>query len=121
MQRYVDGVRVKDLNYLNRPLSRVIHIDWNPDACKYNSENCLVLKKWKGDDEDKCLFDLAQFLRAIATQEVDDVRDVISHYKQFSDPLEAFKEKQRQLLAQEVQQKEISSKQQSLVGSFKRK
>ena len=119
-QRYVDGVRVKDLNCLNRDLTRVIHVDWNPDACKLNRDNCLLLRKWDGSDGDKSLFDLAQFIRAIATQEVQDVREVLSHYRGFEDPLAAFKERQRQLLQQEQEANEAANQRKSLVGSFRR-
>lgn len=43
------------------------------------------------------LFKLDIFL-AIATNQVDDVRDVLVHYSQFDDPLQTFKEKQRMLM-----------------------
>jgi import inner membrane translocase subunit TIM50 len=120
VQRYVDGVRVKDLNCLNRDLSRVIHVDWNGDACKLNPDNCLILRRWDGSDGDKSLFDLAQFIRAIATQDVQDVREVLSHYRHFEDPLAAFKERQRQLLQQEQEAQQMASQKKSLVESFKR-
>lgn len=116
----MDGVRLKDLNYLNRDLSRVIHVDWNPEACKLNDSNCLILKKWDGSSDDKSLFDLAQFIRAIATQDVQDVREVLSHYRTFSDPLAAFKERQRQLLQQEQEAAEAAMQKRSLVQSFRR-
>ena len=34
---------------------------------------------------------------AIRTSDVDDVRDVLAYYKQFDDPIEAFRENQRKL------------------------
>lgn len=102
--RYQDGVRIKDLSCLNRDLSKVIVIDCEEEACKLNRQNCLILKKWEGTDGDKTLFELAQFLRAVAVQEVSDVREVIAYYNQFDDPLEAFKDRQRQLLEHEEQQ-----------------
>ena len=114
---YVDGVRVKDLHRINRPLSRVIHIDWDAEACKLNSNNCLILKKWDGQDKDETLFDLANFIRAIASQEVEDVTEILHHYRQFEDPLKEFKERQRQLAEQEALIKESASKKTSLVGS----
>lgn len=107
---------------LNRDLSSVIHIEWNEKACSANAENCLVIPKWDGSDGDKSLFDLAQFLRAIAIQDVGDVRDVIRHYKQYPNPIEAFKERQRQLQVQEQEEMvKKSTRQKSLVESFKRK
>ena len=103
--RYQNGVHLKDLNCLNRDLNKVIHIDWNPGACQLNSSNCLTLKKWDGNSEDRTLYDLTQFLTAIATESVDDVRQVIQHYSQFDDPIEAFKENQRKLAQQQTQDK----------------
>lgn len=37
---------------------------------------------------------------AVATNDVNDVRDVINYYKQFDNPLEKFRENQRKLLDQ---------------------
>ncbi|CAG2102219.1 unnamed protein product, partial [Medioppia subpectinata] len=89
--RYENGVHLKDLNCLNRDLNKVIHIDWNGNACQLNRDNCLTLKKWDGNTDDRTLYDLSHFLRAIATEGVDDVRQVLQHYSQFEDPIEAFK------------------------------
>lgn len=46
-----------------------------------------------------CLGKKSSFLLivAIAVSDVDDVRPVLEHYSQFDDPIEAFKEKQRQV------------------------
>lgn len=40
---------------------------------------------------------------AIAATNVDDVRDVLNYYKQFDNPLEAFRENQRKLLVSEFE------------------
>ena len=117
----MDGTRVKDCTILNRDLKSVIHIEWNEKACSANPDNCLVIPKWDGSDGDKSLFDLAQFLRAIAIQDVDDVRDVIRHYKKYPNPIEAFKERQRQLQVQEQEDQAKKTTKKSLVESFKRK
>jgi import inner membrane translocase subunit TIM50 len=37
-------------------------------------------------------------LSAIAAEKVEDVRDVLDYYQQFSNPVEAFRENQRKLL-----------------------
>ncbi|XP_053214960.1 mitochondrial import inner membrane translocase subunit TIM50-C-like [Panonychus citri] len=118
--RYVNGVRLKDLNGLNRDLSKVIMIDWEKDACSLNPENCLILNKYEGEDPDRTLFELALFLRTIAIQDVNDVRPIIRHYQQFDDPLEVFKENQRLALEQEEEKKQ-KAKSQSFVSTFKRK
>jgi import inner membrane translocase subunit TIM50 len=117
--RYVDGKRIKDLNYLNRDMSKVIHIDWNRDACSLNPHNCIILDKWLGDKNDSTLVDLAVFLRTIAAQDIEDVREIIAHYSQFDNPLEVFKENQRRL-AQE-KEKEEERKSTSLVKKAKNK
>lgn len=43
---------------------------------------------------------ISQFFLAIVTADVDDVREVMVYYKQFSDPIEQFRENQRKLLEQ---------------------
>lgn len=117
LQHYEEGVRIKDLHRINRPLSKVIHIDFDGEVCKLNPNNCLILKKWDGNDGDKSLFDLTNFIKAIIAQEVPDVRDVLSNYRQFDDPLAAFKERQRQLLETENQLKESVVKSRTFFGS----
>lgn len=99
--RYEDGIHIKDLNRLNRDLKKVIHIDWDSKTCQLNRDNCLTLPKWKGKTDDRTLYDLADFLMAIANEKVDDVRDVIRYYTQFDNPLEVFRENQRKLAEQE--------------------
>jgi len=48
---------------------------------------------------DRSLFGLTQFLHDIKDMDmdVDDVRDVLQYYRQFDDPIEAFRENQRKL------------------------
>lgn len=117
--RYIDGKRVKDLNYLNRDMSKVIHIDCDKDACQMNPHNCIILDKWLGDSNDSTLIDLAIFLRTLVAQDVDDVREIIAHYSQFDNPLEVFKENQRALKEQEELSRKSSSR--SLVNAMRRK
>ncbi|KAM7289717.1 putative mitochondrial import inner membrane translocase subunit TIM50 [Ixodes scapularis] len=95
--RYTKGHHVKDLSCLNRDLSKVILVDWSEEACSLQPRNALRLRKWDGGDEDRTLLDLAQFLRTIGTSEVEDVRTVLDYYRQFEDPLVAFKENQKRL------------------------
>lgn len=98
--RFVDGHHVKDLNALNRDLSKVIVVDWNGDNVKYHPENVLKIPRWNGNDDDTALYDLAAFLKTIHVSQVEDVRDVLNHYKQFENPLEAFRENRRKYLMQ---------------------
>lgn len=58
-------------------------------------------------------------ISAIVTADVDDVRDVMTYYKQFDDPIEQFRENQRRLLEQmEVKQREEQQKAPSVVKKW---
>ncbi|XP_023234478.1 mitochondrial import inner membrane translocase subunit TIM50-like [Centruroides sculpturatus] len=117
--RYLNGHHVKDLSCLNRDLSKVIFIDWNQKSFQLQPGNALKIKKWSGEDDDRNLVDLAMFLRTIATSGVEDVRTVLDFYRQFDDPLEAFKENQRKLQEQERQIKQLQEeKKSSLTGAW---
>ncbi|XP_018318721.1 mitochondrial import inner membrane translocase subunit TIM50-C-like [Agrilus planipennis] len=103
---FVDGHHVKNLDKLNRDLSKVIVVDWNMDSVKFHPDNVLRIPKWVGNDDDTTLFDLAGFLRTVATSEIDDVRDVLKYYKEFDDPLAVFRERQRKLMEQQEAERE---------------
>lgn len=62
--RYRNGKHIKDLSCLNRDLSRVILIDWNPDAACMQPRNSFIVNRWTGNDADRELIDLAAFLRS---------------------------------------------------------
>ncbi|VVC92058.1 unnamed protein product [Leptidea sinapis] len=97
---FIDGVHVKNLDGLNRDLSKVIVVDWNKETTKFHPANALILKKWKGADDDTTLLDLANLLQTIAMSNVSDVREVLTYYSQFEDPIAAFRDNQRKLLEQ---------------------
>lgn len=61
---FVDGHHVKDINRLNRDLTKVIVVDWNPDSVKFNPENLFKIKRWNGNDNDTDLYDLVTFLES---------------------------------------------------------
>lgn len=92
------GHHVKSLNNLNRDLSKVICVDWNAQNVKFNPENLLNIQKWSGNDDDTSLVDLTAFLKTIADNDVEDVREVLRHYSSYDDPISAFREKQKLLL-----------------------
>jgi import inner membrane translocase subunit TIM50 len=102
--RYVDGKYVKDLNYLNRDLSKVIMLETNPDAWSANPENTVKLPPWKGDASDKELVALIPFLEYIAAMRVADVRKIIRDFEgkhiptEFSRREEAIRKQLRQEL-----------------------
>uniref|UniRef100_A0A0V0G8C3 Mitochondrial import inner membrane translocase subunit TIM50 n=1 Tax=Triatoma dimidiata TaxID=72491 RepID=A0A0V0G8C3_TRIDM len=97
---FIDGHHVKNLDCLNRDLKKVIVVDWNSNSVKLHRNNTFLIPRWKGNDDDTTLVDLAAFLRTIASNNVEDVRDVLVYYRQFDNPVEAFRENQRKLLEQ---------------------
>ncbi len=83
--------------------------------------NAVVLKKWIGNDDDRTLVDLAAFLRTVASSGVEDVRSVLDYYNQFDDPLEAFKENQLKVQAEQERAAKQSAEEQknkSLAGGY---
>lgn len=116
---FIDGVHVKNLEGLNRDLSKVIVVDWNKMTTKFQPDNALILKKWKGADDDTALLDLANLLQTIAMSNVADVREVLRYYSQFEDPIAAFRDNQRRLMEQMAQQ-ERSDPPRGLAGSWLR-
>lgn len=109
--RYLNGHHLKDLACLNRDLSKVIMIDWNPTATQLQPRNTLNLRRWLGEEGDHTLVDLAHFLKTIAASEVEDVRSVLEYYSQFDDPIAAFKENQRKLQEEQERMAEEYRKQ----------
>uniref|UniRef100_A0A6P7H1I5 Mitochondrial import inner membrane translocase subunit TIM50 n=1 Tax=Diabrotica virgifera virgifera TaxID=50390 RepID=A0A6P7H1I5_DIAVI len=93
---FVDGLHVKNLDKLNRDLSKVIVIDWNAESIKFHPDNHLNLDRWQGENDDTVLLDLTSFLKTIAHMEVEDVREVLKYYKQYDDPLTEFRKRQLQ-------------------------
>ena len=61
---FVDGHHVKSLDKLNRDLSKVIVIDWDPHSTKFHPENAFNIPRWNGNDDDTTLFDLTAFLKS---------------------------------------------------------
>lgn len=60
-----NGHHVKNLNWLNRDLNKVIVIDWNPQSVQLHPDNAFIIPRWKGNDDDVTLLDLATFLRSM--------------------------------------------------------
>ncbi|XP_075234117.1 mitochondrial import inner membrane translocase subunit TIM50-C-like [Lycorma delicatula] len=107
---FSDGHYVKNLDCLNRDLSKVIVVDWNENAVKFHRNNALIIPRWTGEDDDTTLVDLAVFLRTIAASNIDDVREVLSFYGKYENPVEAFRENQRKLLEQMEENEEKEKK-----------
>jgi import inner membrane translocase subunit TIM50 len=109
---FIDGVHVKNLDNLNRDLSRVIVIDWDPQSVKFHPDNLFRVDRWTGNDDDSTMFDLVSFLKTISTTGVDDVREVMRYYNQYDNPLAKFKENQR-VLAEQMAEQEKEEKEKS--------
>nr|XP_043888485.1 mitochondrial import inner membrane translocase subunit TIM50 isoform X1 [Solea senegalensis] len=116
--RYMEGHHVKDVSCLNRDTSKVIVVDCKREAFSLQPFNGMALKKWDGNSEDRTLYDLANFLKAIALGGVDDVRLVLENYALEDDPIEAFKRRQAQLAQEEEQRLSESSLQKKQGLSF---
>lgn len=54
----------QDLTHLNRPLNRVIIVDTDKSSVSHQ-ENSIILDEWKGDIDDKILWDLIPFLQSM--------------------------------------------------------
>ncbi|XP_044758075.1 mitochondrial import inner membrane translocase subunit TIM50-C-like [Coccinella septempunctata] len=93
---FIDGHHVKNLDKLNRDLSKVIAIDFNDESLKLHGDNLLNIGSWNGDDDD-VLIDLTSFLTTIAQNQVEDVREVLKYYKTFKNPLATFRQKQKEI------------------------
>lgn len=61
---FVDGHHVKNLDNLNRDLSKVIVIDWDANSTKLHPENTFNIDRWIGNDDDTTLLDLVAFLKS---------------------------------------------------------
>jgi import inner membrane translocase subunit TIM50 len=99
--KYMNGHHVKDLSKLNRDLTKVIYIDFDPKSFQLNPENVLRVPKWEGNMEDTALVDLAELLKTIHLSDVDDVRPTLQYYSQFDDPSKEFRRRAQYLAEQE--------------------
>lgn len=59
-----NGLYCKDFSYLGRPIRDVVYIDFTDEIVPYHQENTIVLPEWKGDGEDRSLYDLIPFLES---------------------------------------------------------
>ncbi|KAI6659248.1 Mitochondrial import inner membrane translocase subunit TIM50-A-like [Oopsacas minuta] len=96
--KYMKGQHVKDLDCLNRDLSKLVILDTSKSAFQLHPNNGLALTPWKGDIRDRTLLDLIPFLKSIVDMKIDDVRTVIPQYSELGDNfLETFKKRKEEL------------------------
>lgn len=67
---FVDGHHVKNLDNLNRDLSKVIVIDWDANSTKMHPDNTFNVARWQGNDDDSTLLDLMSFLKSKWCQQI---------------------------------------------------
>lgn len=77
---FKEGKYVKDLDRLNRDLSKVLVIDHNPEAFSKHPDNGIVVNAWDGDSGDVELLKLLPFLESLVKEDVRDVRELIRGY-----------------------------------------
>ncbi|CUM64936.1 uncharacterized protein PRCAT00002554001 [Priceomyces carsonii] len=94
--RYKDGKLIKDLSLLNRDLSKTVLVDINEDAFALQPENAIELKPWDGSPDDT-LIRLIPFLEYLATQNIKDVRPIITSFKDKSHIIEEYTEREAKL------------------------
>ncbi|GAA5979404.1 hypothetical protein JCM10908_002911 [Rhodotorula pacifica] len=113
--RYKNGMNIKDLSYLNRPLERTVILDVDPDRFQLQPDNGIALKPWtgsKGDETANELVAMIPFLEALAIKRVKDVRPVIKHYEGKHIPtayMEAEQRTKKEMLDKWEQQRKDSS------------
>ncbi|GAA5865825.1 hypothetical protein JCM3774_003110 [Rhodotorula dairenensis] len=113
--RYKNGMNIKDLSYLNRPLERTVILDVDPARFQLQPDNGIALKPWtgsKGDETANELVAMIPFLEALAIKRVRDVRPVIKHYEGKHIPtayMEAEQRTKQEMLDKWEQQRKDSS------------
>ncbi|KAL8735383.1 MAG: hypothetical protein Q9166_000928 [cf. Caloplaca sp. 2 TL-2023] len=103
--RYRNGEYIKDLDYLNRPLSRTLLLDTNPSHASLQPSNAIILPKWTGSPNDTELVSFIPFLEYIASMGFTDVREVLKTFEGKHIPSEYSR---RESIAREKFQKQFA-------------
>jgi import inner membrane translocase subunit TIM50 len=115
---YKNGSLVKDLDRLNRDLSRVLIIDHNKEAFGLHPDNAVLVKKWNdSSSEDAELLQLLPLLETVVKDDVRDVREIIRAFGNENTAIK-FKEHLNTLRAQ-VQEEENEAKSSSWFGGLR--
>lgn len=80
---FKDGVHVKDLNSLNRNVNKMVVLDDDPEAVKFNPDNLILVKPYTDpmDRTDNTLERITPFLIEIAREGYNDVPSILRQYK----------------------------------------
>jgi import inner membrane translocase subunit TIM50 len=49
---------------MNRPLKEIVYIDFDDEKVMFHKDNCVILKRWEGDMQDRELYDIMPFLES---------------------------------------------------------
>ena len=127
---FIDGLYIKDLKRLNRPLKDMIIVDNSPLAYIFNEENGLPIKTWYDDRKDNELNKILPLI--IFLSKVDDVRIHINNfvednyikYTEANDFIEAYennKENDEQKDEEKIKEKndDIKNNENSMFNDYK--
>ena len=127
---FIDGLYIKDLKRLNRPLKDMIIVDNSPLAYIFNEENGLPIKTWYDDRKDNELNKILPLI--IFLSKVDDVRIHINNfvednyikYTEANDFIEAYennKENNEQKDEEKIKEKndDIKNNENSMFNDYK--
>ncbi|CAL8309851.1 unnamed protein product [Lota lota] len=73
------GHYIKDLNVLERDLSKTVILDNAPHTYPYHLMNTVPIKSWSGEQEDRELQRLIQYMEKLSS--ADDFRDILKRRK----------------------------------------
>ena len=59
-----NNVYIKDFSYLGRNIKDVIYLDFTDESVPYHKLNAVILPEWKGDEDDRALYDIMPFLES---------------------------------------------------------
>ncbi|OQR98453.1 mitochondrial import inner membrane translocase subunit TIM50 [Achlya hypogyna] len=79
---FFNGVHVKDLNPMNRPLRKIIVVDHNPENFQLHPANGVTVPAYLdgADRSDRVLKDLIPFFEALGKENVADVTKILSEF-----------------------------------------
>lgn len=63
--RFENNVHVKDLNYLNRDLRRVVILDTDASHYVHTPDNGIAIPEWDGNPDDDTLVELVKFFTSM--------------------------------------------------------
>ena len=79
---YQDGVHCKDLSWLNRSLRKIVVLDDDPEALRFQPENLIRVKPYDNANvEDNTLERITPLLVEISREGYDDIPGVLSQFR----------------------------------------